>query len=193
MTLANQLTILRMLLVPAIAILVVYGFFGWALIVFFVAGVTDALDGLAARLRNEQTELGTLLDPLADKLLVTVALIVLSLPSTELTVRIPAWITILSISRDFGILLTVLLFSLTLPRRRSYPPSPLGKVTTAVHLGMILWVLICNFRGESHPVTNILFGLTVVLVVASALQYLFVGQRILVEEERNKAETPRDG
>lgn len=186
MTLANQLTILRMCLVPGIAILVVYGFFGWALVVFFVAGLTDALDGLAARLRHERTELGTLLDPLADKLLVTVSLIVLSLPGVELTVRIPAWITILSISRDLGILLTVLVFNLTLTRR-SYPPSLLGKVTTAVHLLMLLWVLVGNFRGEIAPLTEPLFAVTVALVVASALHYLYMGHRILSEEERKKA------
>jgi cardiolipin synthase len=105
MTLANQLTLLRICLVPALVILVVYGFFGWALLVFFVAAVTDALDGLMARMRHERTHLGTILDPLADKLLVTALLIVLALPSPELRVRIPPWIAILSIGRDAAILL----------------------------------------------------------------------------------------
>ncbi len=104
MTLANQLTILRMCLVPGLVILLLYGFYGWGLLVFAVAGVTDALDGLASRLLHQRTELGTMLDPLADKLLVTSSLVVLSWPSASLVVPIPVWITILSISRDAGIL-----------------------------------------------------------------------------------------
>ena len=88
-----------MCLVPGLVILLVYGFYGWALIVFAIAGVTDALDGLAARLLHQRTELGTMLDPLADKLLVTSSLVVLSWPSASLVVPIPVWITILSISR----------------------------------------------------------------------------------------------
>ena len=117
MTLANQLTILRICLVPLLVILLVYGFYGWGLAVFVVAGITDALDGLVARIRHERTELGTFLDPLADKLLVATSLIVLSLPSPYLTVRIPPWIAILSISRDAGILLAVLVFNLVIARR----------------------------------------------------------------------------
>ncbi len=93
-----------MCLVPGLVILLLYGFYGWGLLVFAVAGVTDALDGLASRLLHQRTELGTMLDPLADKLLVTSSLVVLSWPSASLVVPIPVWITILSISRDAGIL-----------------------------------------------------------------------------------------
>jgi len=182
MTLANQLTILRMCLVPVLVILMVYGFYGWALIVFSVAGVTDALDGLFARIRHERTELGTMLDPLADKLLVTASLITLSLPSESLTVRIPAWIAILSISRDAGILLAVLVFNLAIARR-SFPPSLLGKATTAIHLVTILFVIGCNYLRIAHPWTGYLLGATVVLVVASALHYLYCLQTILSTEE----------
>ena len=175
MTLANQLTILRMCLVPALIILLVYGYFGWALIVFAVAGITDALDGLVARIRDERTELGTVLDPLADKLLVTGSLIVLSLPTTELTVRVPPWVAILSISRDAGILLGVLVFNLVVGRRY-FTPSILGKATTVVHLAMVLWVLWGNYRGERLPGTEALFWVTAVLVVGSAIQYLYIVQ-----------------
>jgi cardiolipin synthase len=182
MTLANQLTILRMCLVPGLVILLVYGFYGWALGVFLIAGATDALDGLFARIRNERTELGTMLDPLADKLLVTASLIALSLPSETLTVRIPAWITILSISRDVGILLAALVFNLVIARR-SFPPSLLGKATTTVHLAMIVWVIGCNYLRHDHPWTNYLLGATVVLVVASALHYLYWMRTILSEQD----------
>ena len=189
MTLANQLTILRICLVPLLVILLVYGFYGWGLTVFVVAGITDALDGLVARIRHERTELGTLLDPLADKLLVTSSLIVLSLPSPHLAVRIPPWIAILSISRDAGILLAVLVFNLVIARR-SFPPNLLGKVTTLVHLVTIVWVIGCNYVTVQSPVTDYLLAATVVFVVASVVQYLYVGQQILAREESRTLRGP---
>ena len=189
MTLANQLTILRICLVPLLVILLVYGFYGWGLAVFVVAGITDALDGLVARIREERTELGTLLDPLADKLLVTSSLIALSLPSPHLAVRIPPWIAILSISRDAGILLAVLVFNLVIARR-SFPPHLLGKVTTLVHLVTIVWVIGCNYGSVQSPVTDYLLGATVVFVVASGVQYLYVGQQILAREESRTLRGP---
>ena len=64
LTTANQLTILRRLLIPAFVILLVYGYRGWALITFMVAGLTDLLDGLIARLAGEKTTLGAWLDPM---------------------------------------------------------------------------------------------------------------------------------
>ncbi len=170
-----------MCLVPGLVILLIYGFYGWALLVFAIAGVTDALDGLAARLLHERTELGTMLDPLADKLLVTSSLVVLSWPKASLVVPIPVWITILSISRDAGILVAVLVFNVYI-RRRSFPPSFLGKATTVVHIVTILWVIACNFRGTDHVLTGYLLGVMVVLVVASALQYLYTIHAILGEE-----------
>jgi cardiolipin synthase len=182
MTLANQLTILRILLVPALVILVEYRYFGWALGLFFVAGITDGLDGLFARIRHERTQLGEILDPLADKVLVTSLLIALALPDPALTLRIPPWIAILSISRDAGILLAVLVFHLAVGKR-NFPPSFLGKATTVAHLGMILWVLWCNYRGEDHAWTPAIFWVTVVLVIASALHYLYMGSQVLAETE----------
>ena len=194
MTLANQLTILRICLVPVLVILLVYGLFGYAIVVFFIAGITDALDGLFARIRNEKTDLGTMLDPLADKLLVTSSLIVLSIPSEALTVRIPPWIAILSISRDAGILLAVLVFNLAVGPR-VFRPRLLGKATTVVHLVTILWVIFCNYTGQTHPLTQYLLGGVVVLVVASGLQYLQMGHQVLsaVAEGSASRERPPDG
>jgi cardiolipin synthase len=186
MTLANQLTLLRICLVPALVILVVYGWFGWAAAVFFVAAVTDGLDGLVARWRHERTALGAILDPLADKLLTTALLIVLALPSPELTVRIPPWIAILSIGRDAGILLAVLVFHLA-GAKGTIPPSSLGKATTVVHLGTLLWVLLCNYRGQDHPLTMVLLWAMLALVLISGVHYLYLGQRIVAQETKKEA------
>ena len=98
LTPANQLTLTRVLLVPAFVILTVYGYLGWALIVFAVAGLTDLLDGLIARTFSRRTSLGAWLDPMADKLLIVATVSVLTLPGLGLVNKLPVWLTILIIS-----------------------------------------------------------------------------------------------
>ena len=83
---ANQLTLLRMGLAPLLVVLVLQRRMGWALVVFVVAGLTDALDGLIARLGHQQTTLGAMLDPVADKVLMTSSFI--AQPSTPSFVHI---------------------------------------------------------------------------------------------------------
>src|SRR5580765_657927 len=85
LTLANQITILRIMLIPAFVLLTVYGHLGAALAVFFLAGATDAIDGLIARLTSHPTSLGAWLDPMADKLLLVTTFVVLTVPQIELT------------------------------------------------------------------------------------------------------------
>lgn len=169
-----------MCLVPILAILVVYGYFGWALVVFGVAGVTDALDGIFARMRHERTQLGTMLDPIADKLLVMTSLIVLSIPTALVTVHIPAWVTILAISRDAGILMTAVIINLAV-ERKVFPPSMLGKATTTVQLLTIFWILWANYRGSELPLTNLLLGAMVVLTLASGLHYIYRARKMMAE------------
>ena len=185
MGLANWLTIARILLVPVLVICLVYNRGFLALSTFIVAGVTDMMDGYIARTRGTKTRLGAFLDPLADKLLVTSLLIVLALPSPGLVVRVPPWIAILSIGRDGGILLAVLVFHLA-GARRSFPPSFLGKSTTVAHLATILWILGCNFRGQDHPLTPILLGVTVVLVLVSGFHYLYLGQQVVAQATKEE-------
>ena len=93
MTPANQLTLLRVVLIPAFVILVIYGYLGWALVVFGIAGLTDALDGLLARWSGQRTSLGAWLDPMADKLLLVTTFIVLTIPGLGLSNRLPIWLT----------------------------------------------------------------------------------------------------
>ena len=121
LTTANQLTILRMLLIPAFVILLVYGYRGWALVTFMVAGLTDLLDGLIARLAGEKTTLGAWLDPMADKLLLVTMFIVLTLPGIGLANQLPIWFTILVISRDVAIVATVAVVNLAVG------PGPSGR------------------------------------------------------------------
>ena len=130
LTLANQLTILRIALIPAFVLLVVYGHLGGALIVFSVAGLTDALDGLIARRAGQRTSLGAWLDPMADKLLLVTTFVVLTLPAIPLTNHLPLWLTVTVISRDVVIVGVVAIVNLAVGPR-TFRPSFLGKATTA--------------------------------------------------------------
>src|SRR6058998_152993 len=88
-TTANQLTILRIVVVPVFIILLVYNELGWALTTFVVAGISDVLDGIIARRFAQKTSIGAVLDPLADKLLMTSAILILSLPPMEFLNSVP--------------------------------------------------------------------------------------------------------
>ena len=124
-----------------------------------------------------------MLDPLADKLLVTASLVVLTIPNPELTVHIPAWITILAISRDLGILITVLLVHLAVGRKTFFP-TILGKATTVVQLATILWLFWCNYRQSTNAFTDVLLGLTAAFTLASGLHYIYYTRKFFVEAEQ---------
>lgn len=191
MTLANRLTTMRICLVPALVIFVTYGYYGWSLVIFLVAGITDALDGMAARLMKERTRLGAMLDPLADKALVTASLVILTIPNPELTVRIPAWITILAISRDVAILASVILINLTVGRKTFFP-TILGKATTVVQLSTILWVFWCNYQRFTNAFTDVLFGLTAAFTLASGIHYIYHARSFFAEAEDEVTPSSQD-
>src|SRR5438128_10441246 len=94
LTTANQLTILRIVFVPVFIILLAYGEIGWALSTFVAAGITDVLDGIIARRFRQKTSIGAVLDPLADKLLMTASILILSLPQMDFHNTIPRWLLI---------------------------------------------------------------------------------------------------
>ena len=104
-TTANQLTILRIVFVPLFIILLVYNEAGWAFGTFVIAGITDVLDGIIARRFGQKTSIGAVLDPLADKLLMTSSIVILSLPQMEFLNTVPRWLMIVIIFRDVFILL----------------------------------------------------------------------------------------
>src|SRR6187455_1012527 len=154
LTTANQLTILRMLLIPAFVILLVYGYRGWALITFMVAGLTDLLDGLIARLAGEKTTLGAWLDPMADKLLLVTMFIVLTLPGIGLANQLPVWFTILVISRDIAIVATVAVVNLAIGRR-TFRPSIFGKIATATYVLTAVCAMFFNYLGYHSVIVDL--------------------------------------
>ena len=122
-TIPNLLSILRMGLIPWFAISVIEGDATQALWIFAIAGVTDALDGFIARFWHQQSALGAYLDPLADKLLLVTAYVMLAIPNLRIGLVIPAWVTALVITRDVVIVVVALVLHLAVGISR-FPPSP---------------------------------------------------------------------
>src|SRR5207247_2875811 len=135
-----------MLLIPACVILVVYGYLGWALLVFGFAGATDALDGLIARLSGQKPSLGAWLDPMADKLLLVTTFVVLTLPGLNLANRLPVWLTVCIISRDVVIVATVAIVNLAIGPR-TFRPSVYGKIATATYIVTAVAAMPFNYIG----------------------------------------------
>lgn len=134
----NQLTMLRMLVVPFILISMIYEQHDMALGLFVLAALTDGIDGLVARHFNQKTLLGAYLDPIADKLFLSSAFFVQALIGA-----IPWWLAILVLSRDVIIIATVLVMVLA-TQMRDFPPSSFGKVNTGVQVATIFSILLNN-------------------------------------------------
>lgn len=178
LTPANQLTLLRVLLIPAFVILVVYGYLGWALIVFATAGLTDALDGLLARWWRQKTSLGAWLDPMADKLLLVTTFIVLTLPGLGLANRLPIWLTVLIISRDVVIVLTVAIVSLAVGPR-TFRPSIYGKIATATYIVTAVVAMLFNYLGYHSRLVDAAIYASLAITLVSGIHYIRHAARIV--------------
>lgn len=182
LTLANQLTILRIMLIPAFVLLVVYGYLGWALVTFLVAGATDALDGLIARRAGQRTTLGAWLDPMADKLLLVTMFVVLTVPDLGLINRIPLWLTVLIISRDVGIVLTVAIVNLAVGPR-TFRPTVYGKIATGTYILTGVVVLFYNYLGRRSLVVDAAIYAALGITLFSGLHYIVHAARIINQSE----------
>ena len=171
LTAANQLTLLRMLLVPPFVILLLYGHRGWALVTFFAAGVTDLFDGLIARRTGQKTTLGAWLDPMADKLLLVSMFVMLTLPGIGSANRLPLWFTVLVLSRDITIVLTVAVVNLAVGPR-TFRPSIFGKLATATYVVTGVITLYFNYVGVQSGLVTAFVYASLVITVISAVDYL---------------------
>ncbi len=173
LTVANLLTMSRMSLAPLLVVLILWGEMQWALAVFVVAGITDLLDGLIARWGQQQTTLGAMLDPVADKILLTSSFVALTWTS-GLRTSLPTWLTVVTLSRDAIIIISVVVVNLTLGRRVFYP-SLLGKLSTLSQLVSVGLVLLLNALDVAWPPSRLVFQLTLAITIASALHYAYLG------------------
>jgi cardiolipin synthase (CMP-forming) len=173
MTLPNLLTLLRVLLIPVFIILIINRSFGWAIVTFAVAGITDGIDGLLARLTHQRTELGAYLDPIADKLLLASSFITLAL--IEL---VPSWLAVIVISRDVIILVGIAVLMLN-DYRPQIRPSLVSKATTFLQISTILLVLAERYYPIlKGPTWVVIYGAGLFTVLSGA-HYIHRGARIL--------------
>lgn len=171
LTAANQLTLLRILLVPVFALFMLYGQAGWALATFAVAGITDALDGLIARWTGQVTAIGAWLDPMADKLLVATMFVMLTVPGLGMPQRLPLWLTVLVLSRDIVIVATVTVVNLAISRR-TFKPSMLGKLATVVYVLTGLTALYANYVGRPMAAVDWCVYASLFMTLASSMHYV---------------------
>jgi cardiolipin synthase len=180
LTTANQLTLLRMLLIPAFVILVLYGHIGWALLVFGLAGITDGLDGVIARRAGQKTQLGAWLDPMADKLLLVTTFIVLTVPGLNLANPLPLWLTVTVISRDVVIVLTVTIVNLAIGPK-TFRPSIYGKMATAIYILTAVVAMLFNYLGTHSVVVDLFVYASLAITLISSLHYIWHAARIIEE------------
>jgi cardiolipin synthase len=178
LNLPNLLSILRILLIPLFLLLMIKRKTPEALIVFLFAGLTDVLDGFTARVWHMKTKIGAFLDPAADKLLMTASFIVLTIPSMNSPNIIPFWLTITVIGRDLLIVSATFILYL-LRGQKTFLPTLLGKTCTVLQVMVILIVLFLNTRQVSFPQLIWLYLLTLLFTVLSAVDYTFIGVRML--------------
>ena len=172
LNLPNALTVLRILLIPPFALLLVSGRYGYALAVFAAAGLTDLLDGLAARKLGQTTDLGKVLDPLADKLLVLSTIVALTVMG-----RMPVWLTATVLVRD-AVLIVGGVHMYRRGLRVHLLPTILGKATTAILIGVVLAELYGIYAGREVFLAGWLELVAAVMVVASGAQYVLRGMRV---------------
>ncbi|MGI8642319.1 MAG: CDP-alcohol phosphatidyltransferase family protein [Pyrinomonadaceae bacterium] len=188
LTIPNLLTFLRMALIPVFATLLFYGLIGWALFVFFIAGLSDGVDGFVARRFNQESELGTILDPIADKLLMTTAFIILTLPNIFPPTRhlpVPFWVTAAVIGRDVLIIAAVGAINV-MTGFRGFKPSWLGKLSTLVQVLAIGLILIAAvFPGLRSFYLPTVYTTVFALALFSGVHYIFHVARLMNKQENS--------
>ena len=185
LTIPNLLTFLRMALIPVFAIMLVYHREGWALIVFTIAGVSDGVDGFIARRLNQESELGTIIDPIADKLLMTTAFVMMTIPSLLGTARhlpVPFWVTATVIGRDVAIIAIAGAINV-MTGFRGFKPSWLGKASTFVQVVGVILILVAavlpSLNGFYLPTV---YTTVVAFAVFSGVHYIFHVARLMRDD-----------
>ncbi len=147
MTTANKVTILRILLIPVFVVEVLYyvktnneRYLGLAILCFALAAICDGVDGYIARHYNQRSELGAILDPLADKLLLVSGIVLLSFDHPNLG-SIPLWLTGTIIGRDTLLLVGLVVVYITVGKV-VVRPRVIGKIATVLQMIIVLWILL---------------------------------------------------
>ncbi len=186
MNIPNLLTVLRIVLVPVIVILLIQGQFAKALVCFVIAGVTDGLDGMLARILNQQTVVGAYLDPVADK-----ALVISMFTTLAVVGVIPAWLAVVVISRDciiLGGILVLTLMSVSLEIK----PSFVSKINTMLQLLTVFFALLLKIGDGGRYFREafaVLYWVTALFTVISGGDYILRGMKLIGGGGANQEKT----
>ena len=182
LTLPNLISTFRILLVPFFVLAVLDQRTGQALLIFFIAGISDLLDGFTARLFHVRSRLGMILDPAGDKLLMSASYIVLTFPSIARPNAIPLGLTVLVFLRDILIVMGALI-AFRKWRQTAFQPSLLGKFNTAFQVGTVFLVLLLNDLGKAPGWMAAIYAMAIFFTVASGADYFIYGLRVLKERK----------
>jgi len=171
--LPNLFTLARLVLAPFIASDILHGRYGRAIILLFIAGFTDVIDGFLARRLQESTPVGAYLDPIADKVLLSVIYISLAVAGA-----IPWWMVAVVFGRDV-LILAMAGYGLLFTSLRKFPPSVWGKISTLFQIVAALVVMVAR-AGVPAPVTLAL-SFMIAATLVSGLHYVWTGVRLLRE------------
>lgn len=166
----------RILLLPFFVATLIYNEYLYALIIFLLAGITDILDGYIARIKGQVSQLGTILDPVADKFIVITSFILMTINGI-----IPKWLTIIVISRDAIVITGVIILYFVINQMR-VEPSLLGKTSNILQYLLIgLALLTINMTGKPN-IPDIYFIMVAVFTALSGIQYIYKGLKIVESE-----------
>ena len=182
MTIPNLITTIRIILAPIFIIYLLNGELISGLIVFLICCLSDGLDGAIARLFNQKSKLGSYLDPLADKLLLVSAFIVLAVIG-----YLPSWLTVMAISRDILIMIGIFTFFIN-NIKITIRPSVMSKITTCLQFMTVIAVLARDFLTSYKMCLPYLFYATAFFTIISGLQYMHYWFRIMGEGPADNTE-----
>jgi cardiolipin synthase len=180
-----------MVLIPVFVSLLFYQRFILALGIFVLAGVTDGLDGLLARRFNQKSQLGTILDPIADKLMLVTSFVVLSMRSVfpqplPSHLPVPFWVTVAVISRDVFILVGAAAINIV-TGFRGFRPSLLGKINTSVQIVAIAGIIFAaRFPYGTGWYLPTIYATVFAFSVLSGAHYVFFVSKLVNEDRRSE-------
>ncbi|MEE9351992.1 MAG: CDP-alcohol phosphatidyltransferase family protein [Thiotrichaceae bacterium] len=176
----NIISVLRIFLVIPIIGTIWHGDYKLALILIFIAGVSDGVDGFLARYFNWKSKLGAFLDPLADKILLISLFIVFSLKGL-----LPLWLMYMVISRDFIIFFGAIAYQLV-TQELEMRPLFISKINTALQIVLVL--LVALILADIHVASWLLDGMIILVVLStliSGISYVVVWTRYTLSNKQN--------
>ncbi len=180
MNLANYISLFRVAIIPAFVVLLLRHQHNLPFLLFSLAIITDGLDGMVARINKQKTKLGTILDPMADKLLLGSAYITLAILKL-----IPLWVVVIVFSRDLVLFLGWLIIYLYTGMSRVVP-SIVGKATAVLQMTVVFLVLLSSSgymaEGKWLVVKPIILSVMVLFTIISGMEYSVRGIRMISKE-----------